>query len=253
MNSGIFFSLVGAKRFLFIAVIFLISCGNDRSISKQPSADSPTSDTFETKNVQVAKDGRTSFEFFFKQDGKLLDHQSFLRAMANNESDFTLKTMRGFARLIEHFKLDKCGFLTTADPKDPAFHLVISGNSKDSCAGSINPLMTYNKNNDYEKILHGNEHADNRVVWQYAVAFNSRSMAAGGKIKRLIIPKGPYVTIWNFAKDADADELRDFFRLVKEEVERLFLEPGRAFSYEVHSGSQYYQAVAHFHLRVYEL
>lgn len=190
------------------------------------------------------------FLVFFIKNGQRLNHAEFLEAMSKNEP-FAEEAMREFASVIRAEQVDSCGFILNASELNP-FFLMIQGKPGTMCKNStIRPGQDYSTNNQYKNILSGNEHADNRKDSKHAIAFNSASMT-GASVKRLIIPKGPYVTIYDFAQKASQEEISDFFGLVKSEVKRLFTGPKIRFAYEVHTGSDYAQAVPHFHLRAYE-
>ncbi len=190
------------------------------------------------------------FLVYFIQNDQRLSHEEFLDAMSKNEP-FAEEAMRELASVIRAQKIDSCGFVLGGAENTP-FFLMIQGKPSPSCKDtSILPGQAYSPNHQFKNILSGNEHAGDRKDSTHAIAFNSASMT-GGRKKRLVIPKGLYVTIYDFAEKASQEEISDFFSLVKSEVERLFTGPNISFSYEVHTGSDYFQTVPHFHLRLYE-
>lgn len=193
---------------------------------------------------------RVQFNVYFVRDGSELSHNEWLQAMSSSDKKFSLSVMRGFAKVISEESLDKCGFGLTAYPNSAPFSWHIEGEQNRNCHQTIFAGQAYDADHRYKNIIHGTEHDDNRSNSTHSIAFNSSSMTTA--IKRLFIPRGPYVTIFDFAKNANADEINDFFGLVKSEVERLFINESKNFFYEVHTGSNHAQAVPHFHLRAYE-
>lgn len=200
---------------------------------------------------KTATASSAQFLIFFVNNGQRLNHTEFLETMSTDEG-FAKRSMREFATIIRAENLDKCGFGFHASNEKEHFFLSIHGKpSTAACKTAIYPGQTYSAPHQYTNILNGNEHINNRKDSKHAIAFNSASMTSSN-IRRLIIPKGPYVTIYDFAEKASSEEISDFFALVKAEVKRLFIDTSLPFTYEVHTGSDYAQAVPHFHLRIYQ-
>jgi len=104
----------------------------------------------------------------------------------------------------------------------------------------------YDDQNIFAKILRGE--IPNATVFEndHALAFNDLYPQA--PIHVLVIPKGPYMSLDHFARDASAEEQVGFFAAVAEVCELTGVEPGfRAIANAREDGVQ---EVPHFHMHI---
>lgn len=104
----------------------------------------------------------------------------------------------------------------------------------------------YDPENIFAKILRGE--IPNSTVYEsdHALAFND--IAPQAPIHILVIPKGPYVSIDHFARDASAEEQVGFFSAVSEVCEIAGVEEG--FRAIANTRAHGHQDVPHFHLHI---
>lgn len=111
--------------------------------------------------------------------------------------------------------------------------------------------MSYDDNNIFARILRGEIPNDTVRETAHTLAFNDIHPQA--PVHVLVIPKGAYVTIDDFAARASADEILDFVRTVGELSEALGVSPragGQGFRAITNSGPHSLQEVPHFHLHL---
>ncbi len=113
-----------------------------------------------------------------------------------------------------------------------------------TCCSEKCPNCNYDPNNVFAKILR-NEIPCKRVhETEKSLAFHDVNPRADVHV--LIIPKGPYVNIYHFTRDASSQEQSDFWRCVRETTDKLeLLNPG--FKILVNTGPGGGQEVPHFH------
>ena len=105
----------------------------------------------------------------------------------------------------------------------------------------------YDDQNIFAKILRGEIPNKTVVETDHTLAFEDIAPQAPHHV--LVIPKGAYVTVDDFAANASADEIVDFWRTFAEIVTDLgVIDPGyRVLS---NAGEHGMQEVPHFHLHV---
>ena len=104
----------------------------------------------------------------------------------------------------------------------------------------------YDDQNIFAKILRGEIPNDTVAENDHALAF--RDIQPQAPVHVLVIPKGPYVSLDHFARDASAEEQAGFFACVAEVCAREGVEDGfRAISNARADGVQ---EVPHFHLHI---
>jgi histidine triad (HIT) family protein len=104
----------------------------------------------------------------------------------------------------------------------------------------------YDEQNIFAKILRGE--IPNQTVFEndYALAFNDIYPQA--PIHVLVIPKGPYMSLDHFARDASADEQTGFFAAIAEVCKITGVDAGfRAIANTREDGVQ---DVPHFHMHI---
>jgi histidine triad (HIT) family protein len=106
--------------------------------------------------------------------------------------------------------------------------------------------MTYDRNNIFARILRGELPSKKVYEDQYALAFHDINPRAAVHV--LVIPKGDYVSIVDFARDAPADMVVGFWRAVTETARQLGVEPG--YRIAANHGPGGGQLVFHFHVHI---
>ncbi|WP_368185183.1 HIT domain-containing protein [Aestuariibius sp. HNIBRBA575] len=104
----------------------------------------------------------------------------------------------------------------------------------------------YDTNNIFAKILRGE--IPNQTVFENDHALAFRDINPGAPVHVLVIPKGPYVSIDHFARDASPEEQVGFFAAVARvcEVENL----SQGFRSIANTRTHGVQDVPHFHLHL---
>jgi len=106
--------------------------------------------------------------------------------------------------------------------------------------------FAYDDQNIFAKILRGEIPNDTVFENDHALAF--RDIRPQAPVHVLVIPKGPYVSLDHFARDASAEEQAGFFAAVAAVCESQGVEDGfRAISNSREHGVQ---EVPHFHLHI---
>lgn len=107
-------------------------------------------------------------------------------------------------------------------------------------------MPTYDPNNIFAKILRGEIPCQQVYADEWALAFHDIHPKAPTHV--LVIPRGSYVDLHDFARHAKPEEIAGFYRAVAQVVDQLNLIQGyRTIANSgVHSG----QEVPHFHLHI---
>ncbi|GBR55621.1 adenosine 5'-monophosphoramidase [Neokomagataea thailandica NBRC 106555] len=107
--------------------------------------------------------------------------------------------------------------------------------------------MHYDSENIFARILRGEIPCNKVYEDEYALAFYDIAPHAPTHI--LVIPKGPYVSLFDFGKYASSEELNGFWRAVSviSEERNLVQDGFRAIS---NSGADAGQEVPHFHVHL---
>ena len=108
--------------------------------------------------------------------------------------------------------------------------------------------MAYDDNNIFAKILRGEIPCNKVYEDAFALAFHDINPQA--PVHVLVIPKGPYVSMADFTKDAPDDLIVGFMRAVGKTAETLGLvEAGyRALA---NAGDNAHQEVPHLHIHIF--
>ena len=108
--------------------------------------------------------------------------------------------------------------------------------------------MAYDDSNVFAKILRGEIPCNKVYEDEHALAFHDISPKA--PVHVLIIPKGPYVSMDDFTRDAPADRLAGFWRAVGETARQLGVVDS---GYRVlcNTGPDAHQEVMHVHLHLF--
>jgi len=107
--------------------------------------------------------------------------------------------------------------------------------------------MAYDKNNIFAKILRGEIPCKKIYEDNYAFAFED--IAPSAPLHVLVIPKGEYCSLHDFAADAPTEMVRGFFDSVTKVASKLGLEES---GYRIISnhGQDASQTVHHFHVHI---
>ncbi|MBL60663.1 MAG: histidine triad nucleotide-binding protein [Candidatus Pelagibacter sp.] len=111
--------------------------------------------------------------------------------------------------------------------------------------------MTYDKNNIFAKILRGEVPCDKIYENKYSLAFKDINPQANVHI--LIIPKGQYIDVDDFLKNASQDEIVSLMQAVTEVCKITKVassEGGNGFRLIANTGVDGSQEVPHFHFHV---
>lgn len=174
--------------------------------------------------------------------------------------EFTIQFMRCLSRTVDRFPVLRNGFSLSFEdarhnkPKHPLFlqlraplfYLGTQHEDRIDSKQSIRLKQAYDGFHEYRRVLNKQKH--DTVVKPnpnmdikyspYSIAFRERD----GDI--VIIPKGPYVSLYDFAKKAKARELVDFWRMVKNRMKELE-KTNKPYTFMCQSGSAAGQAVPH--------
>ena len=107
--------------------------------------------------------------------------------------------------------------------------------------------MIYDEQNIFAKILRDEIPCEKILETNYAISFNDISHKA--KVHVLVIPKGPYIDIYDFNKNASKEEVVGFWNSVNETIEKLQIEKN-GFQLKAHRGETGGQEVFHFHVHI---
>ena len=107
--------------------------------------------------------------------------------------------------------------------------------------------MIYDEQNIFAKILRDEIPCKKILETNYAISFNDISPKA--KVHVLVIPKGPYIDIYDFNKNASKEEIIGFWNGVNETIEKLQIDQN-GFQLKVHKGETGGQEVFHFHVHI---
>ena len=111
--------------------------------------------------------------------------------------------------------------------------------------------MTYDTNNIFAKILRKEIPCNKVYENEHALAFNDINPQA--KVHILVIPKGSYVDVDDFSKNASKDEIASLMHAVAEvcKITKVSLtEGGSGFRLIANTGPDGSQEVPHFHYHV---
>ncbi|MCC7321204.1 MAG: HIT domain-containing protein [Rubellimicrobium sp.] len=105
---------------------------------------------------------------------------------------------------------------------------------------------SYDPTNIFARILRGE--IPNRTVLETEHALAFEDIHPQAPVHVLVIPKGPYVSLDHFLRDAGAEEQLGFWAAVSEVCGRLDLEAGARFI--ANSRDHAHQEVPHYHLHI---
>jgi histidine triad (HIT) family protein len=108
--------------------------------------------------------------------------------------------------------------------------------------------MSYDPNNIFAKILRGEIPAKKIYEDSWALAFYD--IVPQAKTHALVIPKGAYVSMVDFAARASADEIAGLMRAVAKTAETLGLEES-GYRILANHGRDSHQAVPHLHIHIF--
>ncbi len=113
---------------------------------------------------------------------------------------------------------------------------------------AIDALAPYDDANIFARLLRGEIPSSRVYEDEWAVAFHDITPRA--PVHVLVIPRGRYVSLSDFTRDAPADALAGFFRAVGRVARDLNLEqPG--YRMLANMGGHGGQEVAHFHVHLF--
>ena len=107
--------------------------------------------------------------------------------------------------------------------------------------------MIYDEQNIFAKILRDEIPCEKILETNHAISFNDISPKA--KVHVLVIPKGPYIDIYDFNKNASKEEVIGFWNSVNETIEKLQI-VDNGFQLKIHKGETGGQEVFHFHVHI---
>jgi diadenosine tetraphosphate (Ap4A) HIT family hydrolase len=107
--------------------------------------------------------------------------------------------------------------------------------------------MIYDEQNIFAKILRDEIPCEKILETNYTISFNDISPKA--KVHVLVIPKGPYIDIYDFNKNASKEEVVGFWNGVNKTIEKLQIEK-KGFQLKAHKGEAGGQEVFHFHVHI---
>ena len=108
--------------------------------------------------------------------------------------------------------------------------------------------MVYDQNNIFAKILRNEIPCKKVYEDDFALAFHDIQPKA--PVHVLVIPKGPYMSISDFGRDAAPEEVTGFLRAVSKVAEELGIEES-GFRLLANKGLHGGQEVPHFHVHLF--
>ena len=108
--------------------------------------------------------------------------------------------------------------------------------------------MSYDPNNIFAKILRGEIPCDKVHETDHALAF--RDINPQTPVHVLVIPKGAYADLTEFAANAGAEEIAGFVRAVGETAQMLGI-TGDGYRALTNIGDDGLQEVSHFHVHLF--
>jgi histidine triad (HIT) family protein len=112
----------------------------------------------------------------------------------------------------------------------------------------VSGLGAYDDQNIFARLLRGEIPSRRVYEDEWAVAFHD--IAPQAKLHVLVVPRGPYVSLADFTRDASDAEIAGFFRAVGTVARQLGLEePG--YRVLANMGADGGQEVPHFHVHLF--
>jgi histidine triad (HIT) family protein len=108
--------------------------------------------------------------------------------------------------------------------------------------------MAYDRDNVFAKILRGEIPCKRVYEDDYALAFHDINPLA--PVHVLVIPKGEYVSMDDFARAASTEAVAGFFRAVGTVARELGLAQS-GYRFLANTGAYGHQEVAHFHVHIF--
>jgi diadenosine tetraphosphate (Ap4A) HIT family hydrolase len=108
--------------------------------------------------------------------------------------------------------------------------------------------MVYDSSNIFAKILRGEIPC--KKVYENAHALAFHDIRPQAKVHVLVIPKGPYVGMTDFAEKASAAEIEGFVRAIGETAKLLEV-VGKGYRILANSGAHAHQEVPHLHVHIF--
>ena len=108
--------------------------------------------------------------------------------------------------------------------------------------------MTYDKNNIFAKILRKEVLAKTIYEDNYALAFHDINPQA--PIHAIVIPKGEYISFYDFSKKASQDEISGFHKAAQNVIDILGLKD-EGFRILSNHGPNGGQEIPHYHLHIF--
>lgn len=105
----------------------------------------------------------------------------------------------------------------------------------------------YDNNNIFARIIRGEIPCDK--VYEDEVTLAFLDIAPAAPVHALVVPKGEYVSLDDFAQKADPGEISAFFRTVREITHRLGLKED-GYRVLTNHGRNASQSVPHFHVHI---
>ncbi|MAS86956.1 MAG: histidine triad nucleotide-binding protein [Micavibrio sp.] len=108
-------------------------------------------------------------------------------------------------------------------------------------------MPAYNQDNIFHKIINGHIDCDKVYEDEHVIAFNDIQPAA--PVHVLVLPKGEYCSLDDFANDAPADVVAHFFKKVRDIANDLGLSE-EGYRVIANHGANASQTVHHFHMHI---
>ncbi len=108
--------------------------------------------------------------------------------------------------------------------------------------------MAYDQNNIFARILRGEIPC--KKIYENAHALAFHDIRPQAKVHALVIPKGAYLGITDFAEKANAAEIEAFMRAVGETAKLLGI-TAEGFRILANNGAHAHQEVPHLHVHVF--
>ena len=107
--------------------------------------------------------------------------------------------------------------------------------------------MKYDQNNIFAKILRGEAKCNKIYEDDYILAFHDITPSA--PVHAIVIPKGEYISLDDFAHDAGVAEVGEFFMKIRRIANELGLGEG-GYRIITNHGTDASQSVHHFHVHI---
>ena len=194
--------------------------------------------------------GSTSFLIAVpKIDGKPIKpaYHPLLKVLATSSAFRTLFSRCVASQITNHKKLQR-GFTFTFIEHNGTILVDLILPPKDSeQSGTIDITDSYDEKSEfYKKLLQFKKRE--KLSASDSIRYRSANDLPNDKIAKIVSPIGPYLSIYDFLRDASSEELESFWVKVYE-ISKEIRAKGKSYRLISHAGSRAGQSVSHFQMQ----